>query len=183
MKKQMDLPMPELKLMIPPRPDITKKDKGAIKYVASKLLKKVKDWASQDGDDDVCQKEIEDILSESYDWDGYHLAKRYEEIYLLSNVDANLVEILDDAEYIFANYQIDKIKEWVSEYNIEPKFKVGDKVMADLNRLRYEGEIVRVYNENATYVVYVESMGHVKEGMGTNGIVLAYEKVEAFQNG
>jgi hypothetical protein len=44
---------------------------------------------------------------------------------------------------------------------------------------RWEGEIVKIDDELATYLVFCPAAGHVREGLGTHGVIFPFEDVEA----
>jgi hypothetical protein len=71
-------------------------------------------------------------------------------------------------------------KAWVVANRIKPRLEVGAeaKVMArgsSFVKQQYDGEVVAVDVDHATYTVMVPALGHVREGQGTRGVIVHFE--------
>lgn len=63
----------------------------------------------------------------------------------------------------------------------QPTFKLGDRVRFEHHgRQRpVDGEVTKIDAARAKYVVYCASLGHVREGVGSHGIFVDFERVTA----
>lgn len=169
----------------PPRPKMYGGD--VTELVLDALMPKVLDWMRSAGDDpdtmsDGYVAEVRDDIRDAieHEDDGYKIVRALERDGW--SVDRELVDILDDA--IFERIEAHKsaVKAWVTTNNVSPKFSVGQRVtfkQRPFDKETVTGEVTKVVDDEATYVVFVESLGHVRNGPGTYGICVPYEFVEA----
>jgi hypothetical protein len=178
-------------LVAPKRPD--RNDDAVLEQAARTLFPDIKRWLQEGGESDPDEDEVVEQLAEAlkYHDDGYEISKALEDRGW--SPDARLVDLLDNAmqrEIAFQN----AVKQWVEQYQIKPTYQVGDKVRvkaraafsAKFSRPAWhDGEISKIDAAAATYVVRVESLGHIKEGTlprgssGTYGFILPFEEVFA----
>ena len=125
---------------------------------------------------EVC-KDLLDALEGALDFDGYEIAKRLESRYW--ETDRELVDILDEAWDFAEEAYKEVIRDWRRAYQVKPKYKIGDHVAVRAGNppsIR-DGEIEAVNEVRAQYCVYIPSLGHVREGVGTHGIMMDWESV------
>ena len=167
-------------MKIPNRP--SERDDFIIREAAIMLSTEVADWC-REGGDEVEEEGLVDIQNDLFNamkWagnaDGYDLARRLEDASYMS--DSQLVEILD-ASGTHLNTALNKaIQEWIKAYQVSPKLKIGDKCRAMIRGMEEDGEIVNIYHDSASYSVFIERLGHVKTGVGTNGIIIPWERLD-----
>lgn len=110
--------------------------------------------------------------------DGYQMTRLLEVRYGWRNCTMNIAEALNGAlDLLYAEVRA-KTEEWVSQYGIKPKNKVGDQVCVNLAQ-QYTGEVVKVFPGEAQYLVMVPELGHVRHGQGTQGLLVNYEDIHA----
>jgi hypothetical protein len=94
-------------------------------------------------------------------------------------VNDELYDILNDVEEIKYFVWKEFIADWVLKNGIMPKHSIGDEVKyksrKDLRPI--DGEIVKINNKLAEYTVYSSSLGHVRKGNGTHGVVVEFESI------
>lgn len=113
-----------------------------------------------------------------YRGDGYELAKKLESEWGISP-NTELVEILNSLDTHIRRACREAEKKWVKDCWITPKYSIGDKVHVSRKNKIYEGEIVEIRSDLAEYVIFVEELGHVREGeSGTLGAIEHFEDIE-----
>lgn len=158
---------------------------AVVAHVAEKLAKEVKAWAQEDDAIETYVSHLEDTLKNTHSFDGYDLAQELESAYGYSP-DANLVDILDNADMYAHNKHRELVALWVKRNDIKPRYKVGDKVLCSsrsfTGTVEAEGEIMGFNTEIATYTVMCEKLGHVREGCGIHGFNYPFEDLEDFND-
>ena len=175
-------------LVCEPRPSLHSPEIAG--ETAKSLLKQVLAWFSSAGcenaDSEEDKAEILEQLTEAisdsmfYGLDGYQIAKSLDD-HSHWDVDSALVEICDNA-FHHASGAVSKLtKAWKEKNNIVARFKVGDKVVVKRkHKDDVQGEIVTVYDDDAKYSVFCESLGHIRGGegkCGTLGTIAFFEDV------
>lgn len=162
-----------------PRPNSTSINLTSV-YI--KMAEDINEWDNQD----MTQTEFEDFVGElkenfsCYDLfkcDGYELARDLEKE-MGFNSDRCLVDAMDvihDEAYKCLDEHIEK---WVIDCNITPKYKIGDEVKVKVKSVEYIGEIINIYHKQGTYLIFVEELGHVKNGSGVLGAIKPFEDIE-----
>jgi hypothetical protein len=157
-------------------------DAEIIKSVAERLLPQLKAWHDEDDGGETLD-EMFSLLKRSTDWDGYALAKDMEGAGY--SPDADLVDLLSNAEHYRYSVLGSKVREWVIANKIESKLKVGDMVKFSsirstkafpIRKKGEQGEIVEVMADRACYVIRNEKVTSPKSKRG--GYVIAFEDVE-----
>jgi hypothetical protein len=149
------------------RPSI--RDENLKEELALRVAEIVHHWANGDWDRDDCA----DAARKAIRWgagDGYELAKEFEECGF--HPDAMLVDELDSAKFIESDITKAAVKKWVSENKIELPLKDGDIVEVTVYGEKQVGEIVKLYDDEAKYGVWVEASGKPK---GTSHYIINYE--------
>ena len=163
----------------------TRYDVAVIEAASHKVAKQVQEWLHQkcNINDPVELEEIRlsllDILN--YNKDGYEMAKDMEDQGYDS--DSALVEIMDSANWVISAEYDKMVEKWMSENSVKPQLKLGDivKITEKNDRFKkdvYEGEIVSIDEKKGEYHVFIESLGHVRKGIGTHSRIFSFEWVE-----
>lgn len=146
------------------------------------MAEKINNWDSQD----MSQIEFEEFVAQlkedfsCYDLlnsDGYTLARDLEENMGI-NSNKELVDILDNIDFECIKCLDKNIEKWVEDCNITPKHKIGDEVRVKVKNVEYIGEITSIYNKTASYSIFIEELGHVKNGPGVLGTIKPFEEIE-----
>lgn len=156
-----------------PRPDARSAEVSAM--VANDLMKGIVQWGKF-AEDDISEvtAQVLAVLNES---DGYRMAKALERSFSW-DPDSELVDILDGVNFYSAIRTA--VMAWIRDNGITPQFGIGRQVEVITNpRLdtRHTGEIVQVC-EDGNYLVMIPGLGHVREGLGTHGLIFSWEDVE-----
>ena len=107
---------------------------------------------------------------------GYELARYLDEA-CGWEIDASVVSILDETYWEVQNAVTELVKKWVKGEDIKPLFKVGDIRKYKDRSGKYDGEILRVEEDVAEYLICVAALGQKKISM--SGFVVAFEVLEA----
>jgi hypothetical protein len=131
-----------------------------------------------DGEDmDTVMADVERAMD--LESDGYRIAAQLEGHGW--TVDARLVEFMHGLvrDRYEAHRQV--VRDWVIAEGIKPVFSVGDWVVFESPRRfgKVEGEIIKIFGDQAKYLVFIPSEGHVREGLGTLGTHVPFEDVRA----
>ena len=146
--------------------------------VVNKLLPDVMAWGKF-GEDEA-EHIAENLISafKHEDQDGYRLA-RYLEKYTSWDSDSELSEILEGAD--FYRCHKDAILAWIKDNEAKPLFEVGRGVQVKERRSDdMRPGTIREITADGMYCVMVPSLGHVKEGLGTHGLLFPWEDVEGW---
>lgn len=138
------------------------------------ILPEVIEWMGDEGQLHSEQEILDDLIkcSDMFS-DGYEIAKKLERVCGWS-CDSELVEILNDVAHQFHNACDELQAQWVEKHQITLDKPVGTVVTYKGN----EGTITRLEVTRAKYIVNVPALGHVKEGVGTLGVVLDKEVLD-----
>jgi hypothetical protein len=113
--------------------------------------------------------------------DGYEIARALDSRGW--SADSQLVDLMERLAMDRYDALQEVVREWVTAENIRPAMGVGDLVTIMARRpgsfaeQPFDGEITRVMEDEACYMVLVEALGHVRDGFGVYGIMKAYEDV------
>lgn len=157
------------------RPKINSKEVAV--SAARLLLPKVMSWLKVDEG----KYKDEDIINDlacamRYHSDGFEIAERLKGDFYWEP-DAMLVDILD-CHHKHECYK-DLVREWVKENDIKPQLMIGQSVEYKDPFKIQNGVITKIHYDTAEYEIFSESLGHVKEGCGTYGVIIPYESVNA----
>lgn len=159
-----------------PRP--TRFDPDVIAAAVDDLWPRIIEWSSDLAEVEAGAKiDLRDAFN-SFDLDGYSLARRLERAGW-GDVDAALVDVLEYGAVCISRALRSAIAAWVQREGITPAFEVGAKVTSPRKRDGGIGIIAKVDAAHAEYVVRFPLLGHVENGNGTHGSYLAFEDVEA----
>lgn len=121
---------------------------------------------------------IHDVLLQlpPHERDAFRLACAVEAIGYDGN--AELVDLMDEWDGHLEATTREEVARWVTQNDIQPWFKVGDKLNVIVSGVDYDGTIHSISRERAEYVVNIQALGHVPAGqMGTSGIVFTFERL------
>lgn len=149
-----------------PEPRPRRRDERVIALVAAKLAERVaEEW--QFGQ--VSEAILRTALGSS-DLDGYALARELERD--LVHPDADLVEILDEADGLMLEAHKSLVAEWVKTHGVTSPFAQGDRVICKFG----PGEVTRIHEETAQIVVVPDAEKHLFVEGG--GYLLAFESCQ-----
>lgn len=151
-------------------PDITTRpkryDRAIISKAAASVAKQCVEWAGEGDPEDW----IENLVDGSHHWgDGYDLAKYLDDQCFVMGVNAELVEILDNAGLDLSEAHREAVKAWVASIGFTPFFSVGDFVTCRHGT----GPVREIFHETAEYVVSTTNRDWGNGG----GYVIAAEDV------
>jgi len=86
----------------------------------------------------------------------------------------DLMQTLLDGSFMH-DAHAERVVQWVETAKLKPRRKIGDEVSFTHQGDKLKGEITDIQEDSANYTVCVPSLGHVKSGPGTRGLILAYE--------
>lgn len=165
------------------------------------LCEELPDDFSADADDR--EEAIEQLAAVADPWnDGYQIARDLERRYSW-DCDKAVADVLDEVSSIAYDAVDQAVVAWVAATKPAPPFQPGTMVVVKHKLRDVVGEIVDVaasdaaenarpvkpgtkrfesksaerYAARAQYLVYVESLGHVRSGQGTHGLIVAWEDV------
>lgn len=147
-------------------------DPEVIEYAVSAILPEVMLWLANGGDSSK-ESEVRGDLSEvlRFASDGYELCRQLEKH---SGWDCNreLVDILDCADLWSAHRELER--RWVSAYRVFPALAVG----AQIAFKGHPAEISKIDLGEGKYTIFCSALGHVRNGPGTYGEIVAWEKID-----
>lgn len=154
--------------------------------VAQALLPKVLQWLRSRGEDEPTDEDKQDILAQLTDAcrlhdDGYEVAKCLDDRHMWES-DSELVDLLDEVAFARIRSHEKAVEAWVQQHGVVPQYSVGQRVAFKQRRWDKEavtGEVTAVREKTAQYLVFCESLGHVRAGCGTHGTYVAFEDAVA----
>jgi hypothetical protein len=109
--------------------------------------------------------------------DGYELARDLEKEMDVQS-DSELVDDMNSISYHCHSCLRENVENWVKDCEITPKYSIGDEVSVWVKNVNYIGEISKIYERTAEYSIFIEELGHVREGVGTTGTIKKFEEIE-----
>ncbi len=156
-------------------------DPAVLDAALAVLWPEIVSW-NADMDDEDSRIALRSALA-GYDLDGYKLASELERDGW--DPDAALVEILDGASHAVHAAHDAVVKAWVAEHGWPcARLPPGTRVRARVGGRMVEGEVTTPehgaerYEAHAHYLLFCESEGHVRAGLGSHGFVVDAESVE-----
>lgn len=120
-----------------------------------------------------------ELMGSAFVSDGYQLAKILDRKGY--DPDSRLVEILENAYSLLQDAHTRAVKEWVKGWNVQVPWQVGQTVQIKHKGKTVDGEVVAIRADEATCTVLCPSLGHVRKGLGTNGLIINSEDVRAVE--
>lgn len=156
-------------------------DLAVRELAADELLPQFAEWSGAELDEEQAA-EVRKLLVDGMRWhgNGYDFAKEFESAGW--EPDHDLVDLLENINTFGAHRKL--VREWIAATGATPRLAVGTAVVLPEGKdAGVAGEIVRVNEGDGTYTVYCESLGHVREGLGTGttGRIFAWETLESAQ--
>lgn len=134
----------------------TFKSPNIIEKVVDRLFLDVLEWLdsfetkTEEKEYPEIKQQLKQLLQYSFDYDGYKLARDLEREYW--EVDARLVEILDNVIHLLFDAKREEVKLWIKENNLTPKYNLHKKI-----KYQYlTGIITKINAEELTYHVKLE---------------------------
>lgn len=146
-----------------------RRDEQVVLDAAKHSLDEFREWVNNPSASDA------DLLRDlcaaiRYNDDGYDRAKELERAGY--DPDSQLVELLEGVDLWGAESRA--VAEWVKQFDVKPPFPVGTIVEIE----SATGEITANDEKQGQSTVFVESKGHVRTGIGTHGLIIAWEKLK-----
>lgn len=165
----------------PSRPCQT--DDAVLDAAAELLTKRVFHLWGKDAPntEDERQRVTRDLREVLLSGNGYERARELDRMGYFPN--AELVELLDDADMDVLRAHDAAVEKWVREHGVTVPVAVGQKVRITVDGKPVDGEVIRVDAKQAMVTVYCPSLGHVRSGEsatgGTLGVCVPAERFEA----
>jgi hypothetical protein len=174
--------------MISSRPNLY--SESVIQQTAELVYNKfIKAYLKEAGEEDPDSDKdciIKDLVKALWYDDGYRCARELS--HCSWECDAELVEILEEAQISKLDIVDKLVKEWVIENNINPELEIGQKCSFTSQGKKYIGSIIKIEKNLGQYLIFCEALGHVKESdkptkanysCRTFGTYINYENVKA----
>lgn len=156
-----------------PRP--ARSDVAVIHAATEALLPGIEEWASGEDVSDA-REVLRDALRR--DTDGYEMARAFDRAGW--SVDFQLAGILNEADSEISRAHRLAVREWIAVSGARPKLSLGTPVVLPPGmNAGAEGEITCIEDAAGSYTVFVPSLGHVRDGLGTHGRIFTWEALEA----
>lgn len=136
---------------------------------ARKMIPLLEEYLDEDVDDEILREFVNAIQYED------------DKVRICTSLDAwdpceRLYDVLD---HLFAkrrDAERELVATWIKENKITLSKRVGDAVkFKSVRNGILSGEITQAMPESAQYCIFVESLGHVREGVGTHGMIVNEE--------
>lgn len=159
------------------RPRPSRYDTALQRAAAEAIFSEFEEWLGSTLDENDRERVVE-VLARECGQDGYEIAQELErEGY---QPDARLVEILDGLDTHAEHAKA--VRVWLSETGVRPQLAIGAVVAIPARTKEHEGvvgEIASISERTGEYTVCCAPLGHVREGLGTKGLIFPWEEVEA----
>ena len=168
----------------PPRPKFYGEE--TLDVLTESIWKRVVKWMTLDGSpppDGSYAEESKESLRKCIDYED----RAYR---ILRNLESDGWDVDDPyLQDIAGMVDVDRhkahkevIKAWVLRNGVKADLAVGQIVsFKHVDGRKRRGEVMRVDAETASYLVFCEDLGHVREGNGTRGFHINAEDVEALE--
>lgn len=152
-------------------------NKSVRKLLAKEVAKTVHQHTGKPNSYEELESDLFDLFCDQYHCreDGYEIAKSLDSSYGYSP-NAQFVEALDCTSSLYSGIIDQQSKEWVLAYNVNMPLAIGDKVKFPYFRGSIEGEITRLFPNEAKYGIWSETLGLDKKE--TSYHLVEFEKVE-----
>lgn len=158
-------------------------DNEVLSAAVDSIFSRLVDWLQENPDSEEAENIKEQVIEAAdrdLNLDGYRVSKSLEERFCWEP-NSDLVSILDDLSFGAHSALSRQVAAWVTKENITAQCKIGDLVTFKRFGKEVRGEVVRIDELQATYTVYCESEGHVREGTGIHGTIVPFEDVQVPQ--
>lgn len=128
-------------------------DEAVIVETVEHMLPEVLGWLEADEKEGKeISEQLVNVLQDSYEYDGYKLAKKLDDDYMWSS-DAELVEILETVSNAIFAVCTQQTNKWVLENNIKPQYAINDRVTYKNSNKTTNGVIVDIQLEMGNYLI------------------------------
>lgn len=164
------------KLNVPRRPTMT--SETVLRATATEIAALIPDLG-----EDAISNLMDALRSEAPFFDAYKIARHLEQHHGW-DCGMEVVEACETAWATAHEHMRGELATWVSDNGIKPQKGLGTAVQVttrgpDGVLRQYDGEIVSLDPVHANYTVMIPALGHVREGAGARGLVLAFEQVDS----
>ena len=154
-------------------------DEAAIRRAVESIFPKIEAWFINCGELDIDRdrliEQMIDIVPFSLGGcDGYSIARSLDDAGITP--DDELVSILSRVPRLLYEDRDRRIEAWVVSSGIKPFIRIGEPAeFTDNNNQKQTGEVIGISEKRGTYTIFCESLGHVRKGLGTQGIIVSWE--------
>jgi len=179
MTTQQRIPQAEEHFRTPPRPSRYDDEicRAAARVMAPKFFEYCGEANPPEREFEHMVEQLAGALSHTMSCDGFELAYELKRTYCWEG-DEQLVELCSELGWEVGRQADVAVRQWIIDNNVEPPLAVGTPVLY-LDAHGGSGwcgaEITRSIAETGEFTVFVESLGHVREGIGTHGFVVPWE--------
>jgi hypothetical protein len=157
-------------------------DSVDITSVYFEMAELINDWQSEVMNQDEFEEFVGDLKNkfspfDLFHKDGYQIARILEKD-MWYEPDVHLVDDMDSIPHKCRECVRREVEKWVIDCEITPKYEVGNEVRVTVRNVEYIGEIAAVNSKDATYTIFIQELGHVREGVGTHGTIKKFEEIE-----
>jgi len=161
------------------------RDPEILAVVARAILAEMPPDTVTEGEEESALSDIVKALhDEAPGFDAYRLAKNLDDRGWIC--DREIVEAFEIASGQSFQAVREATEQWVRTNSIRPRLGVGDQVKRLMTRHHtfsgkraFDGEVVAVDAEHATYTVMIPALGHVRDGVGVHGTVINFEELHS----
>jgi hypothetical protein len=153
-----------------------------ISSVYVKMANLIVEWLDEKFEPEEFECLVEELqenftASDLFSSDGYELARDLEKDMGFDS-DSQLVDDMNSISYFCHSCLRVNVEKWVKDCEITPKYSIGDEVSVWVKNVNYIGEISKIYERTAEYSIFIEELGHVREGVGTTSTIKKFEEIE-----
>lgn len=157
-----------------PRPKYS--DPLVVAIAAERMCDRLMKWAAANEDErEQYLGDLKEVLEGAAYRDGYELAKAFDRKGY--SADSELVDLMESSFFTIRTALAECMACWVVDNNVTPPYPLDAPVRVKHKGAIVEGTIVTIYDKMAECSVYCPSLGHVREGTGTHGIIVQYEQL------
>lgn len=157
------------------------RDHAILTAVAHKILLAMPAGTVTEGDEesaitDICKA----LRNEAPGFDEYRLTRHLENCGW--SCDRTIMDAFEVASGEVSQLVREATRLWVRSNSIKPRLTIGEQVKVmtrSTSRIKqeFDGEVVTVDADHATYTVMIPALGHVREGTGTHGVIVNFEEL------
>lgn len=163
-----------------PRPKIF--DENNLEITLDSILPKVMTWLRKNRDDMSTVEEVRRVLADAIEFeDDSRRIVNYLADHYCWDVNRELQSIMDCVADARRSAHKDLTNKWVLHNGITPRYSAGQRVNFKKDGKTIEGEVLKVLEETAEYLIFCNSLGHVRTGTGTRGIYVKQEDLQGVE--
>jgi hypothetical protein len=157
-------------------------DSVDITSVYVEMAELINDWDGEKMNQEDFEEFVGDLkrtfsVFDLFHEDGYKIARSLEKE-MHFDPDSILVGEMDMISHKCRECVRREVEKWIIDCEITPKYEIGNEVKATVRNVEYIGEIAAINLKDATYTIFIQELGHVREGVGTHGTIKKFEEIE-----